>query len=63
MDGLDRWDMALLAGAVIAATWKLMALMAVRRNRIVAQVQQQIDQQRELQKQQADEAAQNESAA
>lgn len=62
MDGLDRWDMALLAGAVIAATWKLMALMAARRNRIVAQVQQQIDHQREMQKQAA-EAAKKESAA
>ena len=52
MDGLDRWDVVLLAGAAIAATWKLMALMANRRNRIVAEVQAQIDQQRELKRRQ-----------
>lgn len=47
MNGLDSWDTALLAGAAIAATWKLVTLMRLRRNRLVAEVQQQIDQQQE----------------
>lgn len=62
MDGLDRWDYTLLAGAVIAATWKLMAMMAARRNQIVADVQQQIDEQRDLQRKQAEEESNNTAA-
>ncbi len=45
MDGLDRWDLALLAGAVLAAVWKLVSLMRSRRDRLIAEVQQQIDHQ------------------
>jgi hypothetical protein len=45
MDGLDRWDLALLAAFVLAAVWKLVSLMRSRRDRLIAEVQQQIDRQ------------------
>lgn len=49
MDGLDRWDMVLLAGAALAAIWKLVSLMRTRRNRLVSEVQQQLELQRQTQ--------------
>lgn len=50
MNGLDRWDLALLAGAVLAAVWRLVVLMRARRNQLIADVQQQLDQQQSAKK-------------
>ena len=43
---MDRWDIMILAGAGYVAVTALVRLMAARRNHLVDQVRQQMEQQR-----------------
>ncbi|MEM8946811.1 MAG: hypothetical protein AAGD11_16675 [Planctomycetota bacterium] len=43
---MDRWDALIIGGAAYVAVVTLVRLMAARRNHLVDQVRQQIDQQR-----------------
>lgn len=47
MDQLDRWDILLLLGASYVAVMSLVRLMTARRDRLVAEVQQQVAVERE----------------
>ncbi len=44
---MDRWDMLIIFGAGYFAVTSLVRLMAIRRNRLVQQVRQQIEEQRQ----------------
>jgi len=46
---MDRWDMLIIAVAAYIATIALVRLMAARRDHLVEQVRQQIEQQRTAQ--------------
>ena len=46
---MDRWDIMILAGAGYVAVTALVRLMAARRNHLVDQVRQQMEQQRDQQ--------------
>ena len=43
MNGLDRWDLLLLAVAALVAVGSLLKLMAARRDQLVSEVQEQIE--------------------
>jgi hypothetical protein len=63
MTGWDRWDVALFAAAVYIAVMALVRLMAARRDRLVADVQQQLDAERVRRlKAKAREAAESDAA-
>ncbi len=43
---MDRWDILIIAGATYVAVMTLVRLMVARRNHLVDQVRQQVEQQR-----------------
>jgi len=59
---MDRWDVLIIAAASYVAVVSLVRLMAVRRNQLVEQVREQIDQQRQLATQQKTNTANQEDA-
>jgi len=57
---MDRWDIMIIAGAGYIAVMTLVRLMTARRNHLVGQVRQQVEQQRG--QQQATKKSANEDA-